>query len=433
LNKQQSPSYPLRTCIAGLGGYGRAHHVAVHTLEQESILQLIATCDPRHAELGENIELFELQKRGVAVLDSFEEMLARFGQQSDLITLATPIPLHAPMHKACTELKKGCYLEKPPTLDPEELASMIQADQTSPFATQVGFAFIGEAWRHEWKEKIQQDEFGPLLGCSYRGLWQRTDTYYNRSSWAGRLQMNGGLVLDSCFGNAMSHHIHNLLFFAGSKGLFSWAEVESVRAELYRANPIEGADTVFAEARVEGGRFIRAATSHATATSNQSIETVHCEKADLEFHPYKKVVIHWRNGEVEEKSLPDQRFPLIGNMSHYAGYIAGQKERPLTTLADCRPFVHWNCLNYLAAGHIQPISENFRDQVMKPSRDSSAWCVRDIEKAVHEFARSGSMPSEQEIPWAKAGGTAVAADLPRLRSTIERLAQEAGVEATPTP
>ena len=46
----------------------------------------------------------------------------------------------------------------------------------------------------------------------------------------------------------MAHFVHNLLFWMGTPELFSWAQIAAVRAELYRAHTIEGADTFFVEA-----------------------------------------------------------------------------------------------------------------------------------------------------------------------------------------
>src|SRR5690606_16855120 len=121
---------------------------------------------------------------------------------------------------------------------------MIQRDAKARHQTQVGFSYIVEPWRHALKERLRSGELGRLMRAALLGSWQRPSSYYERAPWAGRLAMQGGLVLDSCFGNAMAHHVHNLLFFAGEAGGFSWADIASARAELYRANAIESADTV---------------------------------------------------------------------------------------------------------------------------------------------------------------------------------------------
>ena len=51
--------------------------------------------------------------------------------------------------------------------------------------------------------------------------------------------MEGELVLDVCMGNAVAHWVHNMLQWCGEGEVLSWADIDSVQAELYRAHAIE--------------------------------------------------------------------------------------------------------------------------------------------------------------------------------------------------
>ena len=60
------------------------------------------------------------------------------------------------MHKAIVARGLACYLEKPPTLWPDELAQMIATDADARFATNVGFNFTIEPARSRWIWKARR-------------------------------------------------------------------------------------------------------------------------------------------------------------------------------------------------------------------------------------------------------------------------------------
>jgi len=416
---------PVPMLIAGLGGFGQAHHTSAQILEAEGLLKLLATCDPRHAELVEQADRFALDDREVTIYADFQTMLDEQAAQSRITSIATPIKLHAPMHEACVRHKQACYLEKPPTLDPAELERMIATDREAEFQTQVGFNYVVEPWRHELKSRLLSGEFGALNRISFLGYWQRTLNYYRRTTgWAGKLMWNGELLLDSCFGNAMSHHVHNVLFFAGKDAVLSWAEIEKVDCELYRANPIQGTDTVCTRAITREGVELRIGMSHATSSSNLSLESIHCEKADILITPNHFVEIHHSSGKKEKFDIHVAEGLIMENFRHFAKYVLGEKERPLTLLADCRPFVHWNALNYLAAGHIQTIPDANKQETTVASTGATAWVISDVETPLADFVNTGRFPSEAGLPWAAPGGSARKTELPNLHDVIAQLAEE---------
>ena len=282
-------------------------------------------------------------------------MLDACHRELDVLVVPTPIQLHAEMHRAGVERGLGVYLEKPPTLDFLELEEMISRDRTAKRATLVGFNFIIEQTRLALKRRILAGDFGAVRETRLAAQWPRPTSYFARNGWAGRLLTpEGRIVLDSCFGNAIAHFVHNMLFWAGGPELLSWVAPDKVRAELYRAHTIEGADTFFVEAGTAGGATLRFALSHACAGPTHQTETVVCEKATLHYVVGKVAEVRWADGRVE-KSIPPAFDPLVENHREYYRYLRGESPRPATTLADCRPFVALNDLAYTASGRIAPI------------------------------------------------------------------------------
>ena len=409
---------PLSTAVAGIGGFGTTHHNALLKLEQEGRVRVVATCDPALSRLEQTVEALEFAQRGVALYESFEPMVERHGAELQWLTVAAPIRHHAPMHRSCVERGIACYLEKPPTLDPGELEEMIRRDATARFATQVGFNYIYQPLRHTLKQRIASGEFGRLLRVGYLGLWKRPLSYYARNGWAGRLMLeNGYVLLDSCCGNAMAHHLHNILFFAGSEGLHSWARPAWLEVELYRANAIEGVDTIFARGVLENGVEIRLSTTHACDPDYRNEEILTCEEAEIRLNPWGESVI-LREGKVVESWASSAVTPVIlaDNLALYADYLHGQQQRPQTMLKDCRSFVHFNALLYIAARRIHPVSAAERIHFGQDPTDTI--CIPGITAICERAVREGAFPSEQGVAWARPGGCASLAELSSLRAVL---------------
>lgn len=422
-----SPSSPSKTkhaaCIAGIGGFALFHHKALKALEEEGRAELLATCDPRHQEFTKELSDLQFTERGVQIFDRFDAMLESEAAETSLVTIATPIRWHAPMHAACVERKLACYLEKPPTLDPTELESMITLDATAQFQTNVGFSYLVEPWRHPLKERLLAGEFGRLLSADALGCWQRSSSYFNRSPWAGKLSQNGYLLLDSCFGNAMSHHVHNILFFAGSSGVSSWANIESVEAELYRANPIESTDTVLSEALTTEGIPLRVAMTHACSSQKITRERLLTEKATIEIFPGHHFEIRHHSGKVEHEKIHQPM--VVDNLRCYLDYLDGIQPRPLTTLSDCRSMVTWNALLYIAAGHIHDIPSSHLSLTENKEKQTTCHVITGIEETLKTFCDDGSFPSKAQTPWGSRGGKALPNQLNDLSAIIDQIKSKA--------
>ena len=110
---------PLQIAIIGLGGFAGSHHSAVRGLEAEGKCRLICTCDPNPAAFEQQMRDWDFAGRGVRVFDNYVSMLDGCASELDAVTIATPVPLHSEMHRACVERGLPVYLEKPPTLHPD--------------------------------------------------------------------------------------------------------------------------------------------------------------------------------------------------------------------------------------------------------------------------------------------------------------------------
>ncbi len=414
---------PLRIGIIGLGGYAGAHHENLQKLEAQGHARLVCTCDPRAATFAAEQPNRDFARRGVQVFTDYRSMLDACGHELDMLVIPTPISLHAEMHRASVERGIAAYLEKPPTLDYRELEQMIVTDRAAKKTTLVGFNFIIERARLALKQRLLNGDFGPLREARLIAQWPRPASYFARNNWAGRLLApDGGVVLDSCFGNAMAHFVHNLLFWAGPSTLMSWGQPETVRAELYRAHRIEGADTFFVESRTQEGVTLRFALTHACDGESQHAETVVCEKATLHYIVGKRVEIRWHDGRVEPVAL-DAFDALAENHLDYYRYIRGETDRPATTLVDSRPFVTLNNLAYISSGEITALPTDAVRSVIHPRDAQSYLAVEGLPNVLNDFLSQGRWPGTT-LGWRTGAPSTLVtrADLPRFMPTLHALA-----------
>jgi predicted dehydrogenase len=412
---------PIRIGIVGMGGFAGSHHNAIARLEERNHAKLIATCDPQADRFLNEQHGWRFAARGVQVFPDYRAMLEACHAQLDLVVVPTPIQLHAEMHAAATALGLPVYVEKPPTLDYVELEKMIAADARARKSSLVGFNFIIEKARLSLKQRLLAGEFGAIQGATLSALWPRPASYFARNNWAGRLlAADGRIVLDSCFGNAMAHFVHNLLFWTGGPDLFSWAQIAAVRAELYRAHAIEGADTFFVETDTVGGITMRFALSHACSGQSTQCEMVICDKATLRYNVGRHIEIRWNDGRTEKMAL-DPFDPLLENHLDYFRYLRGESERPATTLADSRPFVSLNDLAHVSSGRIAPIPAAQVSGVRDEKEQKDYLHVSEMGKAQENFLGRGVWPSASG--WGREPGEVVTpADLPRFHDVIRAMA-----------
>lgn len=406
-----------------MGGFAGSHHAAIRRLEERGQARLICTCDPDPAAHAGDQDSWRLADRGVQVFSDYRAMLEACHRTLDLVVIPTPIQLHAEMHDAATAYGLPTYVEKPPTLDHAELERMIRADARARKPSLVAFNFIIESTRLALKQRLLEGEFGAIRGGTLNALWPRPAGYFWRNNWAGQLMLDGRIVLDSCFGNALSHFVHNLLFWTGGPDLFSWASVASTRGQLFRAHAIEGADTFFVEAVTQQGITLRFAMSHACAGPSVHCEKILCEKAVLHYSVGHRAEVQWHDGRVER--LPLEPFdPLVANHLEYFRFLRDEAPRPATMLGDCRAFVMLNDLAYVSSRRIEPIPAHLVSRHRNEKEQKDYLQVNGMAAAQEEFLLRGIWPTA--AGWGHEPPALVTpANLDQFESTIQAMVAEA--------
>jgi hypothetical protein len=196
--------------------------------------------------------------------------------------------------------------------------------------------------------------------------------------------------------------------------------VAAVRAELYRAHAIEGADTFFVEADLASGCTLRFALSHACQGASTSAETVICEKAILRYAVGGQIEVSWKDGRTER--ITSEPFDgLEENHLDFCRYLRGEVPRPATTLADSRPLVVLNDLAHVSSGTIQPVPAHLVSVVRDEKEQQDYVSVAGMAKTVDAFLARGIWPGY--AGWRRDNGEVVTpADLPRFHAVVRAMA-----------
>ncbi|MEX0886211.1 MAG: Gfo/Idh/MocA family oxidoreductase, partial [Phycisphaeraceae bacterium] len=273
---------PVTLGVAGVGGYAGVITDLILANEQttDPRVRLAGVCDPNPGAFPDRVAA--LRGKGVQVFDSFDALLAV--DAIDAVWLPIPIDLHRPFTEQALAAGKAVMVEKPAAGTVDELDAMIAARDAAGLPVAVGFQDQYRLATLVVKQRLLDGVLGPIRRASVVGLGPRTDTYFKRSAWAGRIRHNGRYVLDSPAQNAMAHFINLPLFLLGPS-LHEHAHPVDVEAELYRAAAIENYDTISGRVTLEEGPALLILMTHACEQTSHPAIRIQGERGELTWSP----------------------------------------------------------------------------------------------------------------------------------------------------
>ena len=269
---------PVSVVLVGLGGYGEVYLKALLDAWDDAQFDLVGAVEPTPTNCS---RLDELRARGVRVYTSLESFYE--ASWADLVVIASTIHCHCA--QTCSALLRGSHVlcEKPPAATVQEVDQMIAASEQAGRWVAVGYQWSFSAAIQRLKRDIKSGLVGRARRLKSLCLWPRTDAYYRRNDWAGRLRGDQGQwILDSPVNNAMAHDLHNMLYVLGDETHTS-AQPAEIVAELYRANDIENCDTVALRVRTEAGVEILFYGSHAVADETGPVFSFEFDRATARY------------------------------------------------------------------------------------------------------------------------------------------------------
>jgi|LSQX01.2.fsa_nt_gb predicted dehydrogenase len=259
-----SRTEPIRIVLAGIGGYGIHYVTALVQREQQGApLRLVAMVDP----VATASPVYPL----VAHVPCYQDLEACLRDHpADLVVLASPIQFHAEQIRTALAHRAHVLCEKPLCATRRQGLDLIEAQAAAGLQVGIGYQWSFCPAILQAREDTWAGLYGVPRVFRTRVYWPRSDAYFSRNRWAGRIRDSQGRpVYDSVLNNATAHYLHNMLFFLGSAPHEARLP-ERIEARLLRGNPVETFDTALV--RMEADLpddlpvVLALAVSHATAS-----------------------------------------------------------------------------------------------------------------------------------------------------------------------
>jgi len=190
----------VKFAVVGLGNIG-SRHLAV--IDANPGARLVDICDNKNDRVEKYSGLYEVSGH-----TDFTGMLRK--TSADIINICTPHGLHAPMAVEAAEAGKHILVEKPMALTLEETYQMNEAARKNNVRLMVIWQNRHNVPIKLAKKALEDKALGQvyLVHCSV--LWNRPQSYYDRSDWLGRKELEGGPLYTQC-----SHFIDLLIYMFG--------------------------------------------------------------------------------------------------------------------------------------------------------------------------------------------------------------------------
>lgn len=395
--------------IIGIAGYAKSHLSSIAALAEEGECELrAAVVRPQDAE-PEREE--ELARAGATIYRSVEEMLGAESGRVELIANPTGIPAHAELTIASLNAGYHVLCEKPVAGTVADGLAMKRSAEENARTAAIGFQHIYSQALQRLKRVRVDGTLGRLIEARTIVLWPRTDAYYRRNAWAGRIEASGKKIYDSPAQNATSHYLHAMLYVAGTTADAS-AVPSTLYGENYRAKQIACADTQFVRIVTEDDVTIVHICSHAVATQPELRTEYRFEKGTVTFSSADSRV--WFTGESEEadaltgvhgieEDANQLRMEAFRNVIH----AVRDGSSPLCTIDNA--IVHTQCIERLfedAAPIVDVAPAHIHRTTVQADGDSEINdTIRGLEDTAAEMYERKSGYAEVGAPWGVLGRT----------------------------
>ncbi len=385
-----------RIGIVGIGGFAAEHLRNILTLEAEGLTRLEGAVIRNPAKYPETVA--QLRQGGRAIYASLTDMLEHARGRINIISLPVGVPYHRDM--AIQALEAGCdvILEKPSAATVQDVDALVETQQRTGHFCVIGYQLVHTPSIQMLREEIERGRLGKIKRIKCYALWPRDwHAYYKRNPWAGQLIVDGQWVLDGPCSHACSHYLNNMLYLLNIEN-GGEVGIESLRAELYRANAIPSHETVCLRARISSGAELFMTVSLAVNTTQDPIMEIEAEKAAVMWTmDNAKAVIHYRDGTVRTVETPGPTAILV-----YRDALAaaeGSLPRPLFIVGEDRLQVLASNLAFESSEGIVTIPEQCREVIPQANNDYRV-VVKGLEEIIWQAYCEARLFSELGVPWA---------------------------------
>ena len=161
-------------------------------------LEIVAICDIDKANMDDKRAKFELPDSVKSYTD-YKEMLE--AERPELVAIATESGKHAVIALDCIEAGCNVIIEKPIALSLEDADRIIEAAERKGVKVCANHQNRFNKSIRKIREAIEKNRFGKLFYGTAHIRWCRDHEYYDRASWRGTWEQDGGALMNQCIHN----------------------------------------------------------------------------------------------------------------------------------------------------------------------------------------------------------------------------------------
>jgi predicted dehydrogenase len=195
----------MKYALIGCGRISPNHIAAA----QKNELDIVAICDIEPDFMTDKSLKFKLNNETKKYTD-YIEMIEK--EQPELVAICTESGNHAKVALDCIERGVHCIIEKPIALSIADADAIISASIKHNVKVCACHQNRFNKSVQKIREAIDMNRFGKLFYGTAHVRWCRDHEYFDRASWRGTWEQDGGALMNQCI-----HNIDLLRWMMGSE------------------------------------------------------------------------------------------------------------------------------------------------------------------------------------------------------------------------
>lgn len=184
----------MRYALIGCGRISPNHIVAA--LKNE--LEIVAICDVVTGNMVDKADKFDLPD-SVKQYTDYKEMLTV--EKPELVAIATESGKHAEIALDCIEAGCNLIIEKPIALSIKDADAIIEAAEHKGVKVCACHQNRFNKSVQQIRKAVEKHRFGRMFYGTAHIRWCRDHEYYDRASWRGTWEQDGGALMNQCIHN----------------------------------------------------------------------------------------------------------------------------------------------------------------------------------------------------------------------------------------
>jgi oxidoreductase GFO/IDH/MOCA family len=184
----------MKYALIGCGRISPNHLAAA----KANRLEIVAICDLKPENMEDKKRKFELGDT-IKQYTDYEEMLQK--EKPELVAIATESGKHAEIALRCMDFGCNLIIEKPIALSIEDADKIIEKSNRLNLKVCANHQNRFNKSIQKIREALEKNRFGKMFYGTAHIRWCRDHEYYDRASWRGTWEQDGGALMNQCIHN----------------------------------------------------------------------------------------------------------------------------------------------------------------------------------------------------------------------------------------